>query len=199
MLGRRTRHKLEEARFFLSKLKESHFHVAEHLADESPPVPELLYYLSAFISASRSLPWVMRSEYSDTPGWERWYEGEEQLQEEQELLAAFTTLRNANEKQGKLVATWSPSFAPLPEEGVDALPAEHRNKPQYHLTIVAVEKEGQPDARLEMLSYVDKVVWRSPDLGDRDLLAACDRYFRMLDLLVRKCERQFDAGDNSHV
>ena len=45
MTGRRTRHKLGEARCFRDKLKESHLQVAEHLADESPAVPDFLYYL----------------------------------------------------------------------------------------------------------------------------------------------------------
>jgi hypothetical protein len=193
-LGRRSRHKLEETRFFLDRVKDSHFEIAQHLADESPPVPKFLYYLSAFVSSARSIAWVMRSEYSAVPGWERWFEGEEQLAEEQELLESFTNLRNANEKQGKLVATWGPTFAPLPAEGPEALPEQDRGKPRYHMTIVAVDDEDNPDAKIEMLSYVDKVVWRSPELGDRDLLAACDRYFRMLELLVKKCERVFVPG-----
>ncbi len=81
--------------------------MAQHLADESPPVPKFLYYLSAFVSSARSVPWVMRSEYAEVPGWERWFEGEEQLVEEQELLDSFTNL-------------------PLPSEGPEALPAQHR-------------------------------------------------------------------------
>jgi hypothetical protein len=48
----RTGFKLEEARFFLAHLEKHWRHV-----------PQYEFYLSAFISAARSVTWVMRYEY----------------------------------------------------------------------------------------------------------------------------------------
>jgi len=66
----RTRQKLEEAAFFLAKVKEHYFDVL----DEEEQARPFLYYLSAFVSAARSVTWVMRSEYSALEGWATWYQ-----------------------------------------------------------------------------------------------------------------------------
>jgi hypothetical protein len=57
----KTREKLEEAKFFLEQLE----------ADYKSA--RFQYYLSAYISAARSVTWVMRHEYNDVVGWEEWF------------------------------------------------------------------------------------------------------------------------------
>jgi hypothetical protein len=56
-----TKLKVNEAKFFLEKMKESF-----------QKQPDFDYYLSAFISSSRSVLWVMRCEFSKIHGWEEW-------------------------------------------------------------------------------------------------------------------------------
>jgi hypothetical protein len=53
----KTRFKLEEARFFHAHL-EKHWRHLSHVD----------FYLSAFVSAARSVTWVMRYEYGQRPG-----------------------------------------------------------------------------------------------------------------------------------
>jgi hypothetical protein len=59
----KTRAKLEEARFFLTKIKEN-----------QQTFPDIQYYCSAFISSARSILWIMRSEYHGENGWDSWFE-----------------------------------------------------------------------------------------------------------------------------
>lgn len=191
----RTGHKLGEAKYFLEQMKRTHFDIAYHLADESPPTPVFIYYLSAFVSAARSVTWIMRSEYGAVPGWKLWYEQEEQLDEERELLDAFSAFRNRNEKQGILDARWSPTYTPVPKDIQPAHSADSSAKPQYQLTLTKIDCVDADSSDLVMLSYVDHIRWESRLLGDKDLVASCDRYYRMLDLLVRKCEKQFEAAE----
>ena len=55
--GHRTKHKLEEAKFFLEQLRANY-----------GKLKKFDYFLSAFISSARSVTWVMRNEYSSVPG-----------------------------------------------------------------------------------------------------------------------------------
>lgn len=83
-----TEHKLAEAEFFLRQLEASH---KAHSAFD--------FYLSAFISAARSVTWIMRAECSKKPGWKEWFKAQEPDREGNKLLKAFTKIRNESQKQ----------------------------------------------------------------------------------------------------
>ncbi|MBC7108976.1 MAG: hypothetical protein H5T41_09395 [Methanomassiliicoccales archaeon] len=57
-----TRFKLNEAKYFLEQMKEH--------ADSTE---EFAYNLSAFLSAARSVTWIMQNEFKNVPGFEEWY------------------------------------------------------------------------------------------------------------------------------
>lgn len=87
--GFRTRRKLEEAKFFLDQLRPNYG--KEKKFD---------FYLSAFISAARSITWVMGAEYGDVPGYKDWFDGLQPSEEEERLLKGTNTLRVRTQKQG---------------------------------------------------------------------------------------------------
>src|SRR5215831_1694870 len=89
----RTTRKLDEASFFLGFLERKP-HGVEWL--------EFHYYLSAFVSAARSVLWIMRAEYSHVPGWQEWYDAKEATPEEQRLLNAFNQIRVRSVKKDPL-------------------------------------------------------------------------------------------------
>ncbi len=60
--GHLTQFKLDEARFFL-----------DHLAPNYGKERKFDFFLSAFISAARSVTWVMKAEYADVEGWAAWF------------------------------------------------------------------------------------------------------------------------------
>jgi hypothetical protein len=68
-----TRIKYHEAEFFLAKLDSSYYEDVRRMFKKSRKPPVFHYYLSAFLSAARSITWIMRSEYRLISGWEEWY------------------------------------------------------------------------------------------------------------------------------
>lgn len=85
-----TQHKLEEAAFFLGHLKPNYG--KEKKFD---------FYLSAFISAARSVPLIMRAQYSRVEGWETWYAAE-QAKADEPLKKGTTLARNRSLKSEPL-------------------------------------------------------------------------------------------------
>lgn len=77
--------KLDEAKFFLEKLdtQDSHFD----------------YYLSAFLNAARSTTWIMRNEFQNIKGWEKWYNSIEVTKESKNLLNKINDFRILSTKQ----------------------------------------------------------------------------------------------------
>lgn len=86
-----TKHKLNEAGFFLVKAKSS-------LTNPE----ELSYYLSAFVSAGRSVTWAMQKEFADNSRCLVWYEEKQKQMKNDGVFAIFKDLRNITVKEGKL-------------------------------------------------------------------------------------------------
>ena len=93
-----TQDKLAEARFFLGQLR------AEAARVVRPDPPAFGHYLSAFISAARSVPWVLQNEAKEKYGaWKpKWEAG---LTNEERELLKFTNERRLDEVKRKGVAT----------------------------------------------------------------------------------------------
>src|SRR4030095_10628032 len=89
-----TLRKLEEAHFFLGQL------APNYMKDR-----KFDFYLSAFISSARAVPWVMRSEYGKLVGWKSWYEGRKPSAQEARLLDGTNSLRTRLTKQEALRTT----------------------------------------------------------------------------------------------
>ena len=95
---RRTRQKLDEAIFFLGKVREHYDGVLDPEVDGR----HLIYYVSAFVSAARSVTWVMKSEFGKQSGWKEWYGSKEAAVEDRPLLRRFTDIRNRSEHSDPL-------------------------------------------------------------------------------------------------
>jgi hypothetical protein len=76
-----TKGKIEEAKFFLLKFYETY-------NDE-----EFRYYLSAFISASRSILWVLRKEFGKDKKFKQWYANRKLTADEDALFKFINELR----------------------------------------------------------------------------------------------------------
>jgi hypothetical protein len=86
-----TKHKLNEASFFLLKAKSS----------LTNPV-ELSYYLSAFVSAVRSATWSMQKEFESNSRYKNWYKRKREQMKDNNIFTIFKDLRNITVKEGKL-------------------------------------------------------------------------------------------------
>ncbi len=111
-----TQEKLREAAFFLRRLTEaSHMLVGE----EAEAFP---YYLSAFLSAGRSVTFALQAEEKDR--YDAWFPGwaGRQTKEAQDLFEFMKGQRNVVLKRGRADVTYSLQFVPI----VKAHPAERR-------------------------------------------------------------------------
>ena len=182
----RTRRKLQESRFFL-----------DHLKASEKKLPEFDYYLSAFTAAARSVTWIMKAEYSKLPGWQEWYLLQAPDENERELLGSFTKLRNKSQKEDPLETKAvmvmdfppecvTPEFKQMMEQGVGR---------RFHLTLYEVTDDSDMGSfpPTAVLGTVRSAEHRIDELGEWDVLDACERYFTALERLVQRCEALFAA------
>lgn len=160
---------MDEAAFFLEKVREHYFTVLDNDAPGSP----LIYYVSAFISAARSVSWVMRSEYGRSKGWETWYRSKELGVEDLALLARFTKIRNRSEHADplriaiRLYASLAGEASPN-DEGRRA--SKNARLQQYRITITEVDPPSGEPRSVE--AVLDTIECGLPELGEDDLLDA---------------------------
>jgi hypothetical protein len=189
--GQSTQLKLEEAKFFLDQL-------APNYGKEK----KFDFYLSAFISAARSVTWVMRAEYSDAKGWEEWFESLEPSKEETSLLKGTTEVRNRAQKYEPLqtmtqlrVEGLKIPDADLPRV-TEALARSSTGQLPAHVGgsrgnyFVDIEVEGE---RLRLPASTVLFDRRLEEFPDKNILEVCNAYYEALERLVRQCREKFDA------
>ncbi|MHB1830514.1 MAG: hypothetical protein ACYCO0_03925 [Candidatus Micrarchaeaceae archaeon] len=98
--------KLYEAKFFLNKMiAEDESNYKE--TNESHEYTAFLYYISAFLSAFRSITYLMQKEFKDIPGFTEWYESQQKLLTNDKILKQLAEERvnTTHLKMPKPVAT----------------------------------------------------------------------------------------------
>jgi len=189
----RTRDKLEEAHFFLQKLK-------EHYAQQ----PDVDYYLSAFISSSRSVIWVMRSEYSNIRGWRDWYNYREPTLEESIFLKSINEVRIRSEKKEPLQTSTQMTVdinerdtTPELKEAMETL-VDKEMKVTIAVAKDAVKKR-QARTRISkrsisFLAKISDLIKTVKEFPDQDVLPICQKYYIILKSLVDECEQHFQQS-----
>ncbi len=184
-----TRLKYEEAQFFLAHLEKSRYEDLQRMFKRSKRRRVFHYYLSAFLSAARSVTWIMRSEFRQRPGWEEWFAAQRRPEHES-LLRLFNDLRIRSEK-----------FEPVVPGRVfrvdgDGGPTVERDPqlPRFHVTISSAEP-GTEDTIL-MSGEVLAWMWTTDELDGDDLLLACRRYIALLGELLDECQSRFPSPSN---
>lgn len=96
-------HKLFETDFFLDKIKESGKAIESSFQSE--------YYLSAFLSSSRSITFSMQFAFSKLNGFDKWYQEKQLILRENDLAKFFKEARNNSQKKGmthlNIVRIWN--------------------------------------------------------------------------------------------
>ncbi len=80
--------KIYEADFFLDKIK------------ECTDLQECKYYLSAFLSASRSITFCLQACMSGIEGFDQWYQEKQEKLRQNDLAKKFVEMRNHTQKIG---------------------------------------------------------------------------------------------------
>lgn len=182
----RTRQKLNEAPFFLTKVEKHADHIEKLLLDRRTR-DELCYFLSAFVSAARSVSWLMRSECCRLANWEAWWKAQE-VNAPKELLRIFNDLRVRSEKADPLQLSYSIRLEG--DEGPPTKPDQRLSK--VRMTIAGVGEDGE---RSTWSRQVIALILTVDELEGDDLLEKCRTYLQELERLVAACEMRFGAAD----
>lgn len=144
--------KVRETEFFLDKLEKS-----------SLDIIAAQYYLSAFLSASRSITFTIQSSLNDLEGFREWYKKEQEKLKENQLAKYFVFARNHSQKVG---------FYPI-GSGRTYKDEEGKLRMKIYFTYWYTDKN----------QYVPEM----------DVIESCKLYFKELLKIVRECYQKFGA------
>ena len=183
----RTDFKLQEAKFFFMHLERDWRHI-----------PNFEFYLSAFISAARSVTWVMRYEYGKKTGWEEWFSKRQPPSHLRERLRKMNDLRVRATKTEPIRTTTSlrvvipPEYItpelqvyldPLAKNKIRIEPTDHTN----------TEAEIFCENKLVGMGRIEHVTHELPEFKGEDALIVCKEYLVELETLIQECDRKFGA------
>ncbi len=189
--GDLTRLKLDEARFFLDQL-------APNYGKER----KFDFLLSAFISAARSVTWVMDAEYADVEGWRAWFESLAPSEEEAAVLKGTNEVRIRTQKRGPLqtMTQLKVDGLTIPEAYVAQVTEALAKSPTGELPAHVGGSRGQYFVEIEIdgerLRFpagnviIDR---RLEEFPDKHIPRVCNAYYAELESLVRKCRERFDT------
>ena len=181
----RTEYKLEEARFFLAHLEKHWNHV-----------PHVDFYLSAFVSAARSVTWIMKAEFSDVSGWKEWYEGKKPSREIRDLLKTMNDVRVRAVKTTPLKTRTTANVTIPPEDVTPRVLAllEGGTRQLIHLepidetnTVFHIKHGDEILAKAHLNSASHEL----PEFGGRDAKDVCREYLTELEGVVSECLSTF--------
>jgi hypothetical protein len=176
-----THYKFAEASFFLLRANENWRNV-----------PEFDFYLSAFISAARSVTWVMRAEFGKMAGWADWFEARKPTPDIEDLLNKTASIRNRSQKSKPIATRTTVSLnvpGMSPEEAqaltgakdVHLVPVDSRNEEFW--IVRAGKKIG--------VGRIQKAKHELPEFPGEHALGPCERYLVFLHELVDECLIKF--------
>jgi len=182
--------KLSEAKYFLEQMK-------QHI--DSPE--EFVYNLSAFLSAARSVTFIMQNEFSKIPEFREWYGCKQKKMENNELFRFFNGLRVAVIHKKVVIPNRNVKieFTETITVG-DSIVVEVRDKDGNLLQ--RYESDFQPESSVEN-EHEDvktEVYWYFDEKPESDVITLCTRYIEELELLVKECIEKFkkDKVETTH-
>ena len=162
-----TQRKLREAQFFLERLIQAR---GQAVRNE----PEVLgYYLSALLSAARSVTWALQFEEKDK--YDTWFPAwlASRGAEEQALLRFLKNQRNDEQKRGGAGVASAWDYIPISQ-----VPRTDRSHPAYGDHWFG--PPGTPEPRVGVLVHSFESAEGEPEVAD-----TCRRYIGLLSELVR--------------
>lgn len=194
-----TREKLKEANFFLKKLISSR-----------AQLDSFRYYLSAFLSSSRSVSWIMKSEYGNNPEWKKWWQNKQLSDSEYKIFKLFTEARNKSQKSDNYQIGFEVSFTFNPSEPINRKRLESftSNGKKIHVTIEYENDNVEVGMDDKSNVYREKnrlMITNAKYLGfepvfpskifnnthSEKIIESCERYYEILQRLVEECSSLF--------
>ena len=162
-----TRHKLQEAEYFLSKMKQT-------LEDDN-----VFYYnLSAFLSAARSITYYMQKQYKHRNGFEEWYSPK------RIDMRADPELKYLNNARVEALKTVPVQTGATREKTSSIGLTVEKDTPEAEQV---KEAESKPSAQSS-----PKTVRRFfPEFKDMDVMEFGEKQLVKLTKVVEECEKRF--------
>ena len=182
----RTQYKLAEAEFFLKHLEEHWRHV-----------PHVDFYLSACISAARSVTWVMNAEFGKVPGWQQWYDGKKPSKKIRELLEQINDVRVRLTKTHPVKTA---TFANIHIRQEDITPEVLNYLNSGHSESMRLEPIDQSNTVFNLMvggrvltkAFLKKAEHKMSEFQGRDSKDVCKEYIDELKGLVDECLQKFN-------
>jgi hypothetical protein len=148
------------------------------------------FHLRVFLSAARSITLVMQKEYAHTPGFESWYEHQQEEMRKDGLLTFFKELRNTSIHQKTVNPRFQSSFT---VGDLFAMPSGSTivlgdNKKATYLTNASIAEVATKG--VTKIHAIQK--WYFDEKSDEDLITLCERYLSSRNMLVYECREKFD-------
>lgn len=174
-----TEFRLNESKFFLERMKDS--------KDKSP---EFEYHLNAYISSSRSVIWIMNSEYSKVNGWKKWYEDKGVSEEQKKLLDGIVKMRNRSVKQKPLKVT---TYITIGDDknfcDINDVARRFVGK-KVSIEIMEEKRDGfnfyEDKNRVEVSGEL-KISTTVEEFKNKDIFDICIEYDAWLSIIVNEC------------
>ena len=180
-----TRQKLEEAKYFLEQMQVS--------AEDRK---KFAFNLSAFLSAARSVTFIMQSEFKSYPGFNDWYKDKQEEMNNDRDFKFFNKLRVATIHKKPVV--------PYKKIEIDISETIHISE---SVTIRVTDKEGKViseqtlEPKESKSSQETEVAirhsWYFEKSPHDDLFELCNKYIQKIEKLVGECETRFHKGKNT--
>lgn len=179
-----TREKLREAKYFLERMKE-----------EQSNRDTFKYNFSAFLSAARSVTFIMQGEFKNVHGFEKWYKEKRSEMQNDESMKFFNKKRRMTIHQQPV----------RPHAHVNTSISEHITISDS-ISIVITRADGTVERReSEPMSppapakteVTTEWRWYFDDFPEKDVVTASEEYIVKLENLVEECESLFTSNKNN--
>lgn len=173
--------KVEEAHYFLSCMEEDLINVAR-----------FKFNLSAFLSASRSVTFILQKEFKNTEGFASWYKRKQAEFSTNKLFIFFNEKRNFSIHEKSI---------PLRKE-VQITYQDHLALSDK-MTAFVLHSNGSSEIREGEIGNPDpkesnikdskdvKHLWFFDDMPDKDLISLCKTYLEIVEQVVLDCQAKF--------
>jgi len=179
-----TRGKLEEAKYFLEQMQ-------VYVEDRK----KFAFNLSAFLSAARSITFVMQSEFKSSPGFDDWYKDKQKEMNNDGDFGFFNHLRVATIHK-KPVVPHKKTEIGISEtiavsESITIRVIDKEGNVVSEQTLESEPKENKPSQETKVTV---KHSWYFEERPNDDLLELWNKYIQKIEKLVEECEKQFHKG-----
>jgi len=174
-----TRDRLKAAEYFL-----------QCMVDKRAERDAFRYNLEAFITALRSVTWIMQSEFHDVPGFLEWYDEQKAIMKADNELKPLHAKRNTIQKDRPISPVASVRMAPMENVLLTDSLTLALTRPDGTVELVNI---GLPATFTQgALSPTPYWEWHFDDSpSGSDIPSFCRSCFAKIGTLVAECERLF--------